>query len=394
MFRTALLRSRVWVGLFESDPSGGTDLFSGGIHGVGLYYDRRVGAPATSNPVVDVAVNGTAKTYTRTSGSFIADGFRVGLKVKWTGFANGGNNQNGATITALTATVMTVTELGGTMVNETAGASVSATGIIQTSALSGVVVNAAGATYTRASGSFLDDGFRVGMSVTWASFSNAANNTGGTITALTDTVMTCGAASLVDESPVGTVTCEANNFPVWRFVTCTGGTSSSDQTEVVTSIPAVANAYQVFRIRNVNDTQWECSNYDTETGTWINVSTITTTTPGVAAALQLHASNQNIAGYTAAGVSITVDAVNKTFTRASGSWIADGFRAGTATDSVTFTSFSNAGNNLSGAEITVLTDTVMTIGDASGLVNETSAAAVTSSPASTIDISHVVLNQE
>jgi hypothetical protein len=233
------------------------------------------------------------------------------------------------------------------------------------------------------------------MTVTWTGFANAGNNTGGAITALTDTVMECSGGALVNESPAGSVTCESNNSPVWRFVTANGGATSADQTEVVTSIPAVANTYQVFRIRNVNTSEWECSNYDTATGTWVNASTITTTSPAAASALQIHASNRNIAGYTAAGVSITVDAAAKTFTRASGSWIADGFRLGTAADAVSFSSFSNAGNNLSTGTITALTDTVMTIGGASGLVNEVGATtAVASSPATTLDVSHIVLNQE
>lgn len=64
----------------------------------------------------NTTVNAVAKTYTRTSGSFITNGFAVGQTVTWSGFANGGNNVTD-TIAVLTATVMTVTG-GGSLVDE------------------------------------------------------------------------------------------------------------------------------------------------------------------------------------------------------------------------------------------------------------------------------------
>jgi hypothetical protein len=285
VFRAPLLRSRWWIGLFESDPSAGTDLYSqsGGIAGVGVYYDSAVGQPQTSNSLRDIAVDGTAKTYTRTSGSFLADGFRVGVTATWSNLANAGNN-GARTITAVTATVMTVDDPGATMVNEASGASTTAqcagsnsvflrfvtcngstSAADQTETVTAVVPTAnawtairirnlgaanwefsvyntagywdsavthtttspgttaalgfycttyqirgatpagpsitfaaAADTITRATGSWYDDGFKIGDSVTISG--TASNNVTSTITALTATVMTVGNV-ITDEGP-------------------------------------------------------------------------------------------------------------------------------------------------------------------------------------------------
>jgi len=65
-----------------------------------------------------VTVNAAGGTYTRSAGSYITDGFFVGQLVQWAGFTNGGNNAQ-KVITALSATVMTVSTTG--LVNETGG---------------------------------------------------------------------------------------------------------------------------------------------------------------------------------------------------------------------------------------------------------------------------------
>ncbi|MBU2052391.1 hypothetical protein KKH13_04275, partial [Patescibacteria group bacterium] len=65
----------------------------------------------------------SAGTYTRTaggSGSFLTDGFRVGMDFTASGFSNSGNNGN-KTISAVVATVITVTDATG-MANETGDA--------------------------------------------------------------------------------------------------------------------------------------------------------------------------------------------------------------------------------------------------------------------------------
>ena len=62
--------------------------------------------------VITCGVNETAGTYTRSAGSFLTDGFRVGMDFTASGYANGGNNGN-RTISTVTATVITVTDNTG-----------------------------------------------------------------------------------------------------------------------------------------------------------------------------------------------------------------------------------------------------------------------------------------
>lgn len=54
------------------------------------------------------SIAATATGYTRSVGSFLTDGFAVGMEVSAAGFATSGNNGK-AVVTALTATVMTAT---------------------------------------------------------------------------------------------------------------------------------------------------------------------------------------------------------------------------------------------------------------------------------------------
>lgn len=65
---------------------------------------------------------------------------------------------------------------------------------------------------------------------------------------------------------------------------------------------------------------------------------------------------------------VTVAAAGKTFTRAAGSFLTDGFAVG---DYVQWAGFTNAGNNTT-QKITTLTATVMTCSGATGLVDESS----------------------
>jgi len=74
------------------------------------------------------------------------------------------------------------------------------------------------------------------------------------------------------------------------------------------------------------------------------------------------------------GASLAFDSTAKTITRATGSWITDGFAVG---DPVLVTGAADADNNLASVPITVLTDTVMTLGSATGMVTRTSATGAT-----------------
>ncbi len=127
-------------------------------------------------------VGAGADTITRSSGSWIADGFQVGDTITITGTAS--NNNVASVITSLTATVLTLgAAAGDDVVNE---GPVGGATVVSSSTLT----FASGPhTITRNSGSWLTDGFRVGDVPTFSgTVSN--NTTFGAITALTATVMT------------------------------------------------------------------------------------------------------------------------------------------------------------------------------------------------------------
>lgn len=111
-------------------------------------------------------------------------------------------------------------------VNETAwSASISAS--------SAVVVEDTGKTFTRPSGSFLDEGFAVGQTVSWFGFANPENNVTGIITVLTATVMTIGGASgLVDETGSGDEHCNAH-FGLTGQVTIAPSLGAADNALIV-----------------------------------------------------------------------------------------------------------------------------------------------------------------
>ena len=69
-----------------------------------------------------ITPDATGKTFTRATGSWIADGVRVGDVVRFGGFTSGGvaNNSRNFRVTGLTATVMTVAEAPATVSEQTA----------------------------------------------------------------------------------------------------------------------------------------------------------------------------------------------------------------------------------------------------------------------------------
>lgn len=117
-------------------------------------------------------------TITRSAGSWIADGFAIGDTYTIAGSVS---NNGSKVITGLTATTITV---ASGIVNE---------GPVSNCTVVGTPTITFGATTTatRNRGSWLDDGFRVGDSVTFAL--TASNNVTLTITALTALVMTFAA---------------------------------------------------------------------------------------------------------------------------------------------------------------------------------------------------------
>lgn len=145
----------------------------------------RAVAHMTGSPTLTFAeVGATGDTITRSTGSFITDGFVVGDIITVAGSAS--NNVTGA-IAALSATVIT---LGTTdLVDE---AAVSNCSIIASHAITFAEVGLSGDTITRSGGSWVTDGFAVGDRVA-ISGTTSNNITTGPITALSSTVMTFGA---------------------------------------------------------------------------------------------------------------------------------------------------------------------------------------------------------
>lgn len=147
----------------------------------------------------------TGHTITRSAGSFITEGFAIGQIVSVAGSTS--NNGSIGVITALTATIMT---FASGVINE---------GPITTATLTGSQVLtfvAAGFTLTRSAGSWINDGFAVGKTVSiLGSVSN--NITSLPITALSATVMTF-ASGLVNEGPIASSAVsvnETNTIPAW-----------------------------------------------------------------------------------------------------------------------------------------------------------------------------------
>lgn len=83
-------------------------------------------AASTTGAVTTIGLNSSTKAITRSTGSFIADGFKVGDIVRATGFAAAGNNNKNFRLTAVAALSMTFANDSwlGTLTTESAGATV------------------------------------------------------------------------------------------------------------------------------------------------------------------------------------------------------------------------------------------------------------------------------
>jgi len=139
-----------------------------------------------------VTTNASGKTYTRSAGSFLTDGFAVGDTVNWTGFVNSANNGEHV-ITTLTATVMTCS--ASTLVDETNVANTACTTLGES-----LTATASTKKYTRTVGSWITEGFAVGQTAEFTGFVNDENNGPHEITAVTALELTV-AETLVDETP-------------------------------------------------------------------------------------------------------------------------------------------------------------------------------------------------
>ena len=102
----------------------------GGVKGelsVGTYNDffaaalrKDFAATATTGAVVVIAVTGTGTEFTRSAGSYLTDGFKIGDVVGATGYTDANNNDHYAMVTGLTATVMTAATLDGVALTDEA----------------------------------------------------------------------------------------------------------------------------------------------------------------------------------------------------------------------------------------------------------------------------------
>ncbi len=142
----------------------------------------RVTVRMTGSPTLTFAeIGASADTITRSAGSFVADGFAVGMVITVAGSVS--NN--------VTSKVAGVSALVLTLADSLPADDLANEGPVSNCTLVGshsLVFDAGADTITRSGGSWLSDGFAVGDSVTIAG--TVSNNYTKTITVLTATVMT------------------------------------------------------------------------------------------------------------------------------------------------------------------------------------------------------------
>ena len=134
------------------------------------------------------------RTITRGSGSFVTDLFEVGDIVVVAGAADAANNGT-FTLAAVSALVLTINE------DFTTAAADAGVTIIETVTSGSLTVDFdnAGETVTRASGSFITDGFKVGGTVAITGAVDAGNNGTKTITNVAALVLTLTAGDITDD---------------------------------------------------------------------------------------------------------------------------------------------------------------------------------------------------
>ena len=140
-------------------------------------------------------VGATGDTITRSTGSFISDGFVANMVITVSGaVATAGYNNVTGKITAVTATVLTLDTA-----DLIAEGPISGCSIVGSAGLTFAEVGASGDTITRSSGSWLDDGFRAGDNITISgTASNNITTTAG-LASVTATVLTLATDDLAPE---------------------------------------------------------------------------------------------------------------------------------------------------------------------------------------------------
>lgn len=183
-------------------------------------HDIRV----TSSHTGSLAFAAADDTITRTTGSWIAQGYAVGDVIEITGSAD---NDATHTIEALTDTVLTVV---GSLVDETIASGVTIVSHV------GLAFSNTGETVTRSRGSWLADGFRAGDVVTTDGTSGGTNDFTAASTDVTAAELTFGAGT-VDADEVAAVDGD---------VTVSIGQSKADwMTEITNEFETVTDAPEI-----------------------------------------------------------------------------------------------------------------------------------------------------
>jgi hypothetical protein len=94
---------------------------------VGTYSDffaaalrKDFASAGTTGAIIVISVTGTGTELTRSAGSYLTDGFKLGDVVSATGFTDSNNNDHYAMVAGLTATVMTIAALDGVVLTDEA----------------------------------------------------------------------------------------------------------------------------------------------------------------------------------------------------------------------------------------------------------------------------------
>jgi hypothetical protein len=177
----------------------------------------------TGSPSLTFAeVGGTGDTITRSTGSWITDGFKVGGFATFDGTVG---NDITARIAALSATVMTLDA-------DDLIAEVAPTATVV--GYDGLNFANTGETITRSNGSWIADGFRVGRSATIVGTAGATNDGTFVIAAVTDLVLTLAASGVT-----------ANERASFEDVTITVGQTAADWMSEIDTEFAGVNGEQI-----------------------------------------------------------------------------------------------------------------------------------------------------
>ncbi len=138
----------------------------------------------------------------RTTGSWTVEGFTVNQWVRTRGFSNAANNGL-FKVSAVTTTDLTLTSGTASLVDEAAASGRVVQGLHGTTCVAGVDLTAANGdnSFTRASGSFITDGFQVGQRIRATGFLTASNNAIWLITAISSAtkIIVSGAVAVASD---------------------------------------------------------------------------------------------------------------------------------------------------------------------------------------------------